>query len=425
MSADFNTAETTTKALGHGGLTPAPTTTRSRGKSSKKTAKPDQDFPLWLHPSGRWCRKFKGKVYYFGRERQAALDLWIEQKDNIFSGRGIVRKTEGLLIGDPPNDPDSAVGLVNRFLSSKQQLLEAGELTARTFADYKGTCQRLVDVFGWSRRVDDLTPDDFESLRAQISKTRGVVSLGNEINKVKIILKYAADNRLIPLAVNYGSNFKRPSQKTLRVHRAQRGKRIFEADEIRKLLKSASVPMTAMILLGINAGFGQSDISKLPKSAINFETGWIHFPRPKTGIDRRVRMWPETAKAIIAAIEARPDPKDPADAELAFITKYGHPWTRLRDTGAVVCAISQEFSKLLKEVGINGHRKFYSLRRGFETIAGDSRDQIATDFIMGHVPSARDMSAVYRDRIEDERLKAVVEHVRRWLFPKRKPTSRI
>jgi hypothetical protein len=33
---------------------------------------------------------------------------------------------------------------------------------------------------------------------------------------------------------------------------------------------------------------------------------------------------------------------------------------------------------------------------------------------MGHARD--DMASVYRERIDDERLKAVIEHVRRWLF---------
>jgi hypothetical protein len=34
---------------------------------------------------------------------------------------------------------------------------------------------------------------------------------------------------------------------------------------------------------------------------------------------------------------------------------------------------------------------------------------------MGHADGS--MASVYRERISDERLKAVVEHVRQWLFP--------
>jgi hypothetical protein len=38
--------------------------------------------------------------------------------------------------------------------------------------------------------------------------------------------------------------------------------------------------------------------------------------------------------------------------------------------------------------------------------------------IMGHAPLSGDMSAAYRERIDDSRLLAVTEHVRKWLFGK-------
>jgi hypothetical protein len=57
---------------------------------------------------------------------------------------------------------------------------------------------------------------------------------------------------------------------------------------------------------------------------------------------------------------------------------------------------------------------FYSLRRTTETIGGDSKDQVAVDFIMGH--SRGDMASVYRQRIDVAHLSAVTECVRTWLF---------
>src|SRR5580692_1116387 len=34
---------------------------------SKTTAKPYEGFPLTPHPSGRWCKKIRGKLHYFGK----------------------------------------------------------------------------------------------------------------------------------------------------------------------------------------------------------------------------------------------------------------------------------------------------------------------------------------------------------------------
>jgi hypothetical protein len=60
----------------------------------------------------------------------------------------------------------------------------------------------------------------------------------------------------------------------------------------------------------------------------------------------------------------------------------------------------------------------YSLRHGFETVAGETGDQVAVDAVMGH--KDRTMAAHYREGISDERLVAVTNHVRSWLFPNKK-----
>ena len=58
----------------------------------------------------------------------------------------------------------------------------------------------------------------------------------------------------------------------------------------------------------------------------------------------------------------------------------------------------------------------------FETIGGESKDQVAVNSIMGHADAS--MAAVYRERIDDKRLKAVTDHMRKWLFAEKRATSR-
>jgi integrase len=80
-------------------------------------------------------------------------------------------------------------------------------------------------------------------------------------------------------------------------------------------------------------------------------------------------------------------------------------------------AISHAFGKVLQSLNINkkSGRNFYTLRRQFEIVAGESRDQVAVDALMAHVDNS--MAAVYRQNvIGDDRLYEVVNHVRVWLF---------
>jgi hypothetical protein len=77
-------------------------------------------------------------------------------------------------------------------------------------------------------------------------------------------------------------------------------------------------------------------------------------------------------------------------------------------------ADGQEWGKLHRP-GIN----FYVLRHVCETIGGETGDQVATDYVMGHVKS--DMASLYRERISDDRLRAVSDHLHGWLFAKESP----
>src|SRR5205823_3814520 len=134
------------------------------------------------------------------------------------------------------------------------------------------------------------------------SKTLGLIRLGNEIGCVKQLFKYAFDEGYIPSPVRFGQGFKKPSRKSMRIDRAKKGTRMFEAEEIQRMLKVADVQLKAMILLGVNCGFGNHDCGTLPISALDLAAGWVNFHRPKTGVSRRCKLWPETATAIRAVL---------------------------------------------------------------------------------------------------------------------------
>jgi integrase len=369
---------------------------------SGKPSKPFPDFPLFPHATRRWAKKVRGKLHYFGPwdDPDAALKKYLEQKDALHDGRKVREDTGGLTVKD----------LCNRFLNAKHALVESGELKERSWEDYKQACDLCVSHLGKGRLVADLDPDDFARLRAVMAKKWGPVRLGNVIQRVRSVFKYGFDAGLVATPVRTGPSFKPPTRKMLRLARAKKGVRMFEAEELRRMLGAAGQPLKAMLLLAANCGSGNADVGTLPLAALDLSGGWVNFPRPKTSIDRRCPLWPETVEALREAIAARPEAKDPKHAGLVFVTRVGGSWYKTdRDN-----PVSKETRKLLDDLGINGHRNFYCLRHGFETIGGEAKDQVAVDHIMGHARS--DMASAYRGRISDERLRAVADHVRKWLF---------
>ena len=374
-----------------------------------KPAKPYPDFPLFAHAAGVWAKKIRGKLHYFGpwSDPDSALKKYLEQKDALHAGRKPREGAEGLTVKE----------LGNRFLNAKAAARDAGELTPRSWLDYKAASDLIVQQFGKTRLVADLDPEDFADLRNKLAKKWGPVTLGNVIQRIRVVFKFAWDNGLIDRPVRYGQGFKRPTKKTLRIHRAKQGAKLFSAEEIRRLLAAASVSMNAILLLGINCGLGNSDCGNLPLSALDLDRGWLDYPRPKTGISRRCPLWPETVEALREALATRPEPNNEEHAGLALITKYGLPWAKaIADS-----PITKETRKLLDKLGIDGHRNYYTLRHTFRTIADEAKDQPAADYIMGH--EVAHLSSVYRETISDARLKAVADHVRAWLYSPPNPNS--
>jgi integrase len=382
---------------------------KPKPRRQARPTKPYPDFPLFPHATGQWAKKIRGKLYYFGKDPQVALDKYVKQRDDLQAGRAPRPENGGLNVRE----------LCNRFLTSKKLLLNAGELSPRTWRDYYDCCETIVKAFGKTCTVADLVGNDFEKLRASLATRRGPVALGNQVQRVRTVFKYAFDEVLIDRPVRFGTTFRRPSRKAIRKARQAAGVKIIEAEELRRILDAAKQPLRAMILLGLNCGFGQSDVANLPRQAIDLDRGWIDFPRPKTAVQRRCPLWPETVSALRKALTDRPESKDPADEPLVFITSHGRKWvrTREREVGGAVTfdAIGWEFRKLLESLGLKRNGSFYNLRHTFRTVADATKDQPAIDFIMGH--TSESMSSHYRERIDDDRLRAIADVVRNWLWP--------
>ena len=57
-------------------------------KSDKKSRKTRSDkFPLTLHSTGQFCKKIRGKIYYFGADKKLALKRYLEQAALLHAGK--------------------------------------------------------------------------------------------------------------------------------------------------------------------------------------------------------------------------------------------------------------------------------------------------------------------------------------------------
>jgi integrase len=381
------------------------------GFSIPRPANPN--FSLTPHKSGKWYKKLTvggvARFIYVGAWARLVngkmetvpefgwREAWEEFKaraDALYSGKE----------PEPTADDEPTVGrLCNAFRTAMERRHEVGKMSAAMIREYISTCDLMVQTFGGKRLVTDLKPAHFAELGATLAARFGPVRLGNEIQRVRTAFKWGLENEVLAAVPRYGSEFKKPSRTELRRHRAAQGPRTFMPSEVHALLGAADATLKAMILCGLNCGYGNGDCAAVPLSAIDLDGGWATFGRPKTGIDRKAKLWPETQIALRAYLAVRPKPTNTEAARHLFVSRYGTPWP--------AAAVSHKFTKLAQKLGINGSRGFYALRHSFRTASDGSMDTPAIRKIMGHVDGAIDDT--YRHAIDDCRLEAVADHVRK------------
>jgi len=394
---------------------------KASNPGEKRLGKPYRSFPLTPHRSGQFCKKIRGKIYYFGKidDPEGALRRYHDHCAGLHAGTiDRVDRAGDLTVGD----------LANQFLAVKDRKRQAGDIEPATFVEYHRDCELMVQHFGRDRTVPSISRQDLAAFRDFLGAGVNATTLNNRVGNARSIFKFAFEQELIDRPLRYGEEFKRPERRLLRRARAQAGRIHFHAGEIRQLLAVAPPALRAMILLGINSGLGNTDIGNLPASCVDLERGWLDYARVKTGIERRCPLWPETVAAIRAAVADTARHKrqrHPSAKGLLFVTRMGLPYTReefhsVRNGRPEVVlhdAIADAMRKAMRKARINQKGLgFYGLRRSFETIGAETGNQVAVDHIMGHVPATSDMGAVYRQHVAGTALRQVTDHVREWLF---------
>lgn len=357
-----------------------------------KPDKPYPEFPLYAHASGKWAKKVEGRIVYFGR--------W-EDPDGALLAFQESQKPKS--IGNIPLGL-SVFNACNLFLSAKKKGVSEKTLSERSYQDYKRTLQRFSKVIGHDRILENLQPKDFLDYKTKFAATNNPVSVGNEVTRIKSCLKWLTKSKHCK-EIEVGPDFRKPSALAARRHKREMGLKLFEPSQIQAILDESGLRMRAMILLGINCGYHNSDIETLELKSVRvaIKTGLIEHTREKTEVERGCPLWPESIEALKDWIDRRPSTK----SNLAFVLVDGRP---LSTTNADV---AKRFRAVRDMAGI-GEGGFSWLRKTFATYASECGDQVAVNFIMGHVDQTT--PGIYRQLVRDKRLQKVVDTVRNWLF---------
>jgi len=338
-------------------------------KSSNRKTRSDK-FPLTLHPTGQYCKKIRGKIYYFGSDRKEALQSYLDQATFLHGYDNNLQK--------PTNGNMTLKQLSEMYLKYQHTKLQAHNLSVRHFNDQTGSLNKLMDFLGQNCKIKNISTLNLQNYKRRLQKHYGsVCRLNLHISIMKAMFHWAKKNDILKTIPN--------------IDAISRGKVVhkdrftFNSEQINRLLVFADIKMKAMIWLGLNCGFGCTDCACLKWTDLDLANARVKLPRRKTGIYRDLPLWPETVKSL---------KKIPRTGSLLFYTRRGNPYIqttlKTNDNGnekyTTLNIITTKFSRLIKKAGLVVPKGtgFYTLRRTAATIAARSGDPFAVQRLLGH-----------------------------------------
>ncbi len=338
-------------------------------KSSVRKTRSDK-FPLTLHPTGQYCKKIRGHIYYFGSDRQQALESYLDQAIFLHGYNSALQKTV--------NGTVTLKEICDMYLKYQNTKLQANNLSARHHNDQIRSLNKLKDFLGENCKIKNISTLSLQNYKRSLQKHySSVCRLNLHLSIMKAMFHWARKNDILKDIPNIDA--------ISRAKEIHQDRFTFNSEQINILLSIADINMQAMIWLGLNCGFGCTDCAYLKWIDLNFVNDRVILPRRKTGIYRDLPLWPETVKSLQNILRK---------GSLVFYTSKGKPYiqtnVRVSDNGnekyTVTNLISTKFRRLIIRAGLNVPQGtgFYTLRRTAATIAAKSGDPFAVQRLLGH-----------------------------------------
>lgn len=413
----------------------------------QRPQKPRPDFPLFANQNGQWCKKVKGRPYYFGS--------WQDDPKGTEAVKDLANRLPGILAGTDHLRHLAASGgqisvgdLMTKYLTQRRLDVKAGTFSRQTYGGYASELEKYVDWVKGSTAVAALRPEHFTGYAAHLIESRKLRSHARKRVQgyVRAMFRWGAKHvGDCPLpAIAFTTPSTTPEairQEKARAGIADHSERIVTGAEIDKLLATASPQMRVVILMGINCGLGPADIGRMRWKHVSMGAdldlgrGVLNYPRFKTGNKRFGYLWKRTRLALeevkAMPVSAAAIAKDGPEAYV-LLNRVGKPFYREQDrivkdadTGKskvvgtlIYNLLSGKFTKHAAECSLKGVTH-YRLRHSFKTHGKKAKDRDALNLCMGH--KANTIEETYdHEQIPFGRVKRVAIKVKHRLWPQPK-----
>jgi integrase len=398
------------------------------------------DHKIAWHPRGGWCRRFPGDSNrtYFGRvEPTEAVRAMIKEETRRDTGEADGTKLKNLLLCEA----------VDLWLVKLDDDHKHGRIGDSHRARCGAEIAILVTVAGKNRKLSDfcqMTAPEylFKPLREK-SLARGIIACEKHVGVVRAFLDWCSSTRRFIAAPFYADAFKLPGEKEKRTkkksERRAKGTAFWKPEAVREIVEAAKqtdVHRYAQVLLMLNGGMGAKDLSELDDADIDWDRRCIHTDRSKTLVPRVIPLWDLSFDAMRVSRASRPKPSEFTFATRFFLTKRGNPLVVERLDDKRVANLRTDSVKNWFYQLLNGDDRIrwkapairlrhlkrhrgggYTLRSVFATLSmGHGSDPNLEAVIMGQQFDRPIMEFYIRDE-QREKLRVVVEHVRRQIWP--------
>ncbi|SIO67782.1 Site-specific recombinase XerD [Singulisphaera sp. GP187] len=241
---------------------------------------------------------------------------------------------------------------MERYLALEQVRTESGQLSVSEFDTVRRCLHAFRDHLGGSNPVDYLDADRWEGWwSALVSQAISTEYKKKRLRIARSFVSWLAEKGLIPVPPNLHS----------RRHRFGGGSRsvaTIPVKEVAKLITAAPGQLKLHLLLMINCGMTQIDISDLHPSEVDWKRGRIKRKRSKTEDHEHVPtveypLWPRTWELLQRFGQK--------SGERVLQTESGKPWLRdvLRNDGkrSKVDAIKSNYVHLQRKIGLEHSMK--------------------------------------------------------------------
>lgn len=298
--------------------------------------------------------------------------------------------------------------LAERWLDRRREKHAAGALSVSGTAQSKYRIDRFVAFVGADTGVEGITADRWERWHTHLL---GAVNKGewsgewskNLFATSKQFVRWLWQTEVLD---NLPRNF---DALKLRGSPA-RDIAVFDVADVRAMLAAATPRFRLYLLLMLNCGLYQGDISELRRSEVDLVKGTITRQRSKTRGKGDVptvtyALWPETVKLLREFMAS--------DGEFALLNEDGKRLVRetlkADGTHSKTDAIRQAFDRLKEKVGVAGSIKLFR-KTSASYLNTHTAYRSLVPYFLGHAP--RSIAERHYARESDELLATAIEWLR-------------